>query len=139
MKQKAMMKGSPIVRGALMGVGISLGLMALLGALAAWLLNGEQIDLGSAQWLAIAAQAIGTFVGVWVALTVCKEKMAIVTGVTVAGAAVLLLCISMLVFADGFSNVLVGLGAMAAGGLVACLIKLKAGAGKRKRRKTAFR
>lgn len=139
MKQKAMVNGSPMIRGVLIGVGISFGLMALLGAVAAWLLNGDKVDLSSAQWLAITAQAIGTFVGVWIALTVCRERMAIVTALTVAGEAVLLLCISMLVFAAGFDNVLGGLGAIAVGGLAACLIKLRAGAGKVKRRKTPFR
>ena len=139
MKQKAMMRGNPRVKGALLGVGVSIGFMVLFASVAAWLINGEQMDLDSAQWLAIAAQAIGTFAGVWVALIVCKEKMAIVTGVTTAGAAILLLCISMLVFANGFANMLAGLGTMAAGGLAACLIKLKTVAVKQKRRKMPFR
>ena len=123
------------------GIGIVLSILVMLGfgAIGAWLISDEKMDITFISWIAIIIQAAGGFIGTFVSLLLVKEKLAVTTGINIAVLSLILLCVGMLVF-DGISaGILTGIASIAVGGAVACIIRLKPKSGKFKKRKMHFR
>ncbi len=139
MKRKGMTKESNVLVGALIGIAACITIMLIMGAVGAWMINSERLDLTNMNWLKIVIQVLSAFVGTLIALTLVKEKLAIITGMIVAGVLVILICIAMLFF-DGISgNILTGVISISSGSAAACLLKLKTGEGSMKKKRKAFR
>lgn len=82
--------------------------------------------------------AVSAFLGVMLALKQATEKYALVTGMTAGGYCFLLLAGGILFYESNFQNIHLHMLAIAAGGVLACVIALGK-CGRRQRKRTASR
>ena len=139
MKRKKSTREISVPVSALIGTGICILLMVLMSMLGAMLVDSERLDVEAMKWLSVVIHIVSAFLGTWVALSIGKQKLAIITGITISGAVLVLICAGMLFWGSTLGTVLTGILSIAAGGLVACMIKLKIGSVHKKKRKHAFR
>lgn len=139
MKRKKSTREISVPVSALLGTGICILLMVLMSMLGAMLVDSERLDIEAMKWLSVVIHIVSAFFGTWVALSIGKQKLAIITGITICGAVLVLICAGMLFWGSTLGTVLTGILSIAAGGLVACMIKLKIGSVHKKKRKPAFR
>ena len=139
MKRKKSTHEMSIPVSAIIGMGVCILLTVLMSMLGAMLVDSERLDIEAMKWLSVVIHIVSAFLGTWTALSIGKQKLAIITGITNSGAVLVLICAGMLFWGSTFGSVLTGILSIAAGGLVACMIKLKTGSDHKKKRKPAFR
>ena len=139
MKRKKSTHEMSIPVSALIGMGICILLTVLMSMLGAMLVDSERLDIEAMKWLSVVIYIVSAFLGTWTALSIGKQKLAIITGITIGGTVLVLICAGMLFWGSTLGSVLTGILSIAAGGLVACMIKLKIGSVHKKKRKPVFR
>ena len=96
MKRKKSTREISVPVSALIGIGICILLMVLMSMLGAMLVDSERLDIGAMKWLSVVIHIVSAFLGTWVALSIGKQKLAIITGITISGAVLVLICAGML-------------------------------------------
>ena len=139
MKRRSNKQIDPLVKAIIVGTLIAIGSIILLSAIIAWLVQTEKVDIQAMEWLNVVIQAISTFAGTWVALTVGKEKLGVITGIMAGCILFTLLGCSMLFFASGFQGLIGSVITILAGSVAACLIKLKIVTKTKRGKRRAFR
>lgn len=107
------------------GILLSLTVSFLLSILATVLIENEVTPITSMNILMIGIHAVSVFIGSTLAITMEKGRIAIVAGIITACYFLILVCINMLVFSEGFAGLGTGMLGMMAGGLIAVLTKSK--------------
>jgi len=137
-KYKQEKKKIPIVQAAGIGVLVAMILSVAAGGVIAMVIVkgwGSEAMIGSG---VICALAVSAFLGVMLALKQATGKYALVTGMTVGGYCILLLFGGILFYESDFQSLPVQMLAIAAGGVLACIITLGRG-GRRQRKRTTSR
>ena len=113
------------------GLLLSLIVSFLLSTLATVLIEKEITPIASMNMLMIGIHVLSVFVGTTLATSMEKGRIAIVAGIVTACYFLILVCINMLLFSEGFENLGIGVLSIIAGGLIAVLAKSKTGRSKK--------
>ena len=108
-----------------LGVLLSLAVSLLFSILATITIEKEIISMESMNILMIGVHALSVFLGSILAISKEQGRIAVIAGAVTICYLLILVCINMLVFSDGFSGVGTGILGMLSGGLIATLIKSK--------------
>ena len=108
-----------------LGVLLSLAVSLLFSILATITIEKEIISMESMNILMIGVHALSVFLGSILAISKEQGRIAVIAGAVTVCYLLILVCINMLVFSDGFSGVGTGILGMLSGGLIATLIKSK--------------
>lgn len=114
------------------GLLLSLIVSFLLSTLATVLIEREITPIASMNMLMIGIHVLSVFVGTTLATSMEKGRIAIVAGIVTACYFLILVCINMLLFSEGFENLGIGVLSIIAGGLIAVLAKSKTGRSKKR-------
>lgn len=114
------------------GLLLSLIVSFLLSTLATVLIEKEITPIASMNMLMIGIHVLSVFVGTTLATSMEKGRIAIVAGIVTACYFLILVCINMLLFSEGFENLGIGVLSIIAGGLIAVLAKSKTGRSKKR-------
>lgn len=124
-RQSAGKKDTSILVHIAFGMLLSLGISFLLSILVTVLIEKEVIPLTSLKVFMIGTHALSVFIGSILAISKEKGRIAIIAGMVAACYLLVLVCINMLVFSEGFDGLGTGILGMLAGGLIATLTKTK--------------
>ena len=116
-------KENNIITHITLGIILSLLSTFILSILITTLLDKEILELKAIPIITNISHALSVFIGTIVAITLHKEKLAIVAG-TIAGTyLVIALCANMLLFSNGFEGIGAGIISIFIGGLIPILLK----------------
>jgi len=125
-----------IIKGIITGTAISL-LIAIIGAaIAAAAIQAQTIPESSMQFIACILLLISSAIGCFVGGRVVGAKRALVSGITAGTYLLVLISITILFFDGMFRNFWTGLGCIAGGLVLSCVIYLKSNDGKYRRKRT---
>lgn len=108
-----------------LGVLLSLAVSFLFSILATITIEKEIFSIESMDMLMIGVHALCVFLGSILAISKEQGRIAVITGAVTVCYLLMLVCINLLVFSDGFSGVGTGILGMLSGGLIATLLKSK--------------